>query len=102
MSDRYEGKPFLRLLDSYVMDAIGHLDEANARWLTAAEPNFRHDFGEQGTWKQIVEARMQFPAGMADAIREVWEKGRAQAHAAGQDVQPGAFAIQFVDSNFPH
>ncbi|MXO58318.1 hypothetical protein GRI89_02005 [Altererythrobacter salegens] len=102
MTDRYEGKPFLRLLDSYVLDAIGHLDEAHATWLIAAEPNFRHDFGETGGWREIVEARMQFPPGMAAAIRELWDKGRAKAQAAGIEPQPGHFVVQFVDTNFPH
>ena len=103
MTDRYDGKPFLRLLDSYVMDAIGHLDEANEKWLTEAEPHFRHTFGEQGTWREIVEARMQFPAGMPAAIRELWDKGRVQAAVAnGVEPTPGQFTRQFVDSNFPH
>ena len=53
MTDRYEGKPFLRLLDSYVLDAIGKLDEANAKWLVEAEPYFRETFGGTGSWQDI-------------------------------------------------
>ncbi|MFC3097413.1 hypothetical protein [Alteraurantiacibacter palmitatis] len=103
MSDRYEGKPFLRLLDSYVLSAIGALDRANEDWLAAAEPHFRHIFGEAGSWREIVAARMQFPAGMEGAIAEVWDKGRARfAAEAGEEADPVQFAYTFVDTNFPH
>ena len=43
MSDRYSGKPFLRLLDSYVLEAIGELCESNVKWIQASEPDFAHD-----------------------------------------------------------
>lgn len=103
MSQRYEGKPFLRLLDSYVLAAIGQLDDANALWLTEAEPHFRATFGEQGTWQQIVEKRMGFPAGMPAAILEVWTRGQAKFRAAaGEEPDPVLFAHQFVDTHFPH
>ena len=103
MTDRYEGKPFLRLLDSYVLDAIGALDQANADWLVAAELHFRATFGQQGSWREIVEKRMNFPAGMPAAIREVWDKGRSRfADPDGTPPHPVNFAHMFVDRNFPH
>jgi len=103
MTDRYEGKPFLRLLDSYVLAAIGHLDEANAKWLVEAEPHFWATYGIEGSWRVIVEKRMQFPEGMPAAILEVWIKGQAKfREAAGEDPDPVLFAQQFVDTNFPH
>ncbi|MEG3180460.1 hypothetical protein [Sphingomonas sp. LT1P40] len=82
MSDIYAGKPFLRLLDSYVLDAIGVLDAKSDATLTAMEPKFREIFGATGDWRTIVAQRMQFPDGMAGAIREVWVKGRAKFIAA--------------------
>ncbi|MBH5323122.1 hypothetical protein [Aurantiacibacter sediminis] len=103
MTARYEGKPFLRLLDSYVLDSIGALDEANSKWLTEAEPHFRATYGEIGTWREIVEKRMQFPDGMPRAIREVWTKGQDRYRAqTGEEPDPIPFAISFVDKNFPH
>lgn len=103
MTDRYDGKPFLRLLDSYVLDAIGHLDEANAKWLVEAEPHFRATFGEDGSWREIVEKRMQFPVGMQAAILDVWTKGQAKFRAAaGEDPDPVLFTYEFVDTKFPH
>jgi len=103
MTDRYEGKPFLRLIDCYVMDAIGHLDAEQDDTLTAMEPKFRETFGEKGDWRAIVEARMQFPEGMASAIRQVWDNGRDKFVAMnGQEPEPAEFTRVFVDTNFPH
>ena len=39
MSDRYEGKPFIRLVDCYVLDAIGHLDDAQEAQLIEMTPD---------------------------------------------------------------
>ena len=92
MSVRYEGKPFLKMVDSYVLDAIGELDADSAAELDAS-----------GDWRATVAGEMQFPDGMAGAIREVWDKGRAKFRAAqGYDPDPREFARTFVDTNFPH
>lgn len=103
MTDRYEGKPFLRLLDCYVLDAIDHLPAAQEVQLTALEPGFRDAFGDGEDWRAIVAGRMQFPEGMRGAIREIWEKGTAKFIAAnGQEPDPAEFARFFVDTHFPH
>jgi hypothetical protein len=103
MADRYEGKPFLKLLDCYVLDSIGHLDAASDAALTAMEPKLRQTFGATGDWRTIVIDRMQFPKGMAGAILDLWQKGRTKFVAAnGRDPDPGEFTRIFVDTNFPH
>lgn len=103
MPDRYTGKPFLRLLDCYVMDAIGVLDPDDDAALKAAEPQFHRMFGATGSWREIVVSRMNFPPGMAGAIRELWEKGRPRFIAQnGFEPNPWDFTIQFVDTKFPH
>ncbi|HET9510662.1 MAG TPA: hypothetical protein VFO80_05875 [Sphingomonas sp.] len=102
MSPRHEGKPLLRLLDGYVMDAIGHLDPAEAAALKAMEPGLRREWGGTGDWRALCAAQMRFPDGMAAAIREVWEKGRAK-FLASEGYEPNAeqFTRSFVDSKFP-
>lgn len=103
MTSRYTGKPFLRLLDNYVMDAIGMLDADTDAALTAEEPQFHKLFATTGSWREIVVSRMNFPAGIAGAIREVWEKGRVQYIAAqGVEPNPWEFTIHFIDTKFPH
>jgi len=103
MSDRYTGKPFLELLDNYVLDAIGHLDPAGDAALTGREPQFREAFGATRNWRAMVEERMQFPEGMPGAIREVWDKGRDRfVEANGREPDPVEFTRIFVDTKFPH
>ncbi|URW76939.1 hypothetical protein M9980_07025 [Sphingomonas donggukensis] len=102
MSDRYDGKPFLRLLDSYILDAIGHLPADQEAALTAMEPKFAETFGTTGRWRDVVATQMKFPAGMAGAVREVWDKGRPRFVAAhGREPDPAEFTRTFVDTNFP-
>ncbi|WP_188054596.1 MULTISPECIES: hypothetical protein [unclassified Sphingosinithalassobacter] len=102
MTDRYEGKPFLKLLDSYVLDAIDALDTTAEAALTAIEPQLRDSYGVQGSWREIVVREMQFPEGMQGAIREVWEKGRVRfVQTVGKEPDPVEFARTFVDTNFP-
>jgi len=48
VTKRYAGKPFLRLLDSYVLDAIGHLDADSAAALIRLEPKFHAAFNATG------------------------------------------------------
>ena len=103
MSDRYAGKPFLRLLESYILDAIGHLDPAADASLRAMEPQYREMFGAAGSWREIVVGRMQFPDGMQGAIREVWQSGRVRFQEAnGREPDPMEFTRVFVDTKFPH
>lgn len=103
MNDRYRGKPFLELLDAWILDAIGHLDGARDAALTAREGEFRSLFGGTGDWRAQVAQRMQFPEGMAGAVRELWEKGAAKfAAAQGYQPEPHEFVRSFVDKNFPH
>ncbi|WP_230279959.1 hypothetical protein [Croceicoccus sp. Ery15] len=100
---RYNGKPFLRLLDSYVLAATGYLDPIADRSLTAMEPQFHKAFGQTGSWRSIVEQRMKFRPGMPGAIREVWDKGRLKfLQANGKEPDPREFTRHFVDTNFPH
>ncbi|HEX7856555.1 MAG TPA: hypothetical protein VF503_23000 [Sphingobium sp.] len=102
MTDRYDGKPFLRLLDSYILDAIGHLDAESERILSGMEPEFRETVGTAGDWRTIVAEQMQFPVGMQGAVREVWDKGRVKfVEAQAREPDPAEFARIFVDSNFP-
>jgi hypothetical protein len=103
MNTRYAGKPMLRLLDSYVLDAIGHLPPEVDAKMTEMEPKFRTAFGATGNWREMVESQMRFPAGMPGAIRELWAKGRVKFLAAqGHEPDPAEFTMTFVDTNFPH
>lgn len=101
MSDRYAGKPFLKLLDCYVLEAIGALDDRSSAMMTSMEPKLREIYQRPGTWLEIVEAEMQFPETMPDEIHRIWEKGRpAFVAAQGSEPDPLTFTWTFVDTNF--
>jgi hypothetical protein len=102
MTDRYSGKPFLRLLDCYVLNAIGMLDEAQINGLKAMEPKLAQVFGIEGSWTDIVASKMEFPDDLPAEIRRIWEAGRAKASTIGLEVDPAEFTRQFVDTNFAH
>lgn len=103
MRDRYTGKPLLRLVDSYVLDAIGHLPPEVDAKMTEMEPKFREAFGDTGSWREMVVKQMRFPAGLQGAIRELWEKGRVRfREAQGREPDPAEFTQNFVDKHFPH
>ena len=100
---RYDGKPLLRLVDAYVLDAIGHLPPEVDAKMTDMEPKFREAFGASGSWREMVAEQMKFPEGLPAAIREMWAKGRVKFLAAnGYEPDPATFTMSFVDTKFPH
>ncbi|MGN6692153.1 MAG: hypothetical protein ACTHJU_14530 [Sphingopyxis sp.] len=101
MSDRYDSKPFLRFVDAWVLDAIGHLDAATDAYCKAMVPSLEKSFGIKGTWPQIVEKQMKFPPELAGQIQRIWEEGKARFEAGnGGAADPVQFAMIFVDRNF--
>jgi hypothetical protein len=102
MTDRYTDKPFLRFVDAYVLQAIGHLDTATAAYCDAMVPQLRQSFGTaEGGWVEIVERQMKFPPELPDQIRKIWEDGKARFAAGnGEAPDPVQFAMIFVDRNF--
>lgn len=100
LTSRYEGKPFLRLLESYVLHAIGQLSPEEAAALRAMEGQLAAVYGADGTWVEIVAARMAFPDTLPDQIRAIWTSGSRRLLAEGQTADPVLFTRHFVDLNF--
>lgn len=107
MSGRYVGRPWTRVLDAFVLDAIGQLDEQTATGLQAMAPKLRATFGmSTGSWQDVVRAQMDIDAGFEQWIRDSYaqqltfddERGQphdavAWAHAVSDHIagsQPGA------------
>src|SRR5262245_39743753 len=76
MSDatRYHGKPFLRLLECFVLKAIGQLSEEHRRTLEQMAPKLRELYKRDGTWDEIVGAVMEVPPHLPGKIEEMWKK----------------------------
>lgn len=101
MSSRYDGKPFLRLLDSFVLDAIGLLTDAQKEGLATVQPRLAQLYGVDGTWQQIVAAQLSLPESFREDVSRVWSNYLASAKAQGLSVDPNEFVERFVGENFP-
>ena len=99
---RYDGKPFQRLLDCYVLKAIGCLDAQQEAALCAMESKLAQVYGTEGSWDVIVANQMDFADELPAQIASIWEAGKAKAAALGLTVDPKEFTSQFVDTNFPN
>lgn len=101
LMSRYQGKPFLRFLDSYVLDAIGQLSDDQRRGLEGLQPMLARSLSLDGTWQEIVSAAMQFPESMPESIRRLWRGYLDAARAAQAPVDPNRFVAEFIGANFP-
>ena len=101
MSSRYNGKPFLRLLDSYVLDAIDQLTDDQKEGLVAIQPRLEQLYGVSGTWQQIVANQMDFPESFPDDVRRIWNGYLDSAKQQALSVDPNEFVERFIGENFP-
>jgi len=80
----------LRLLECYVLWAIGKLESKEEETLSQMEPKLRQVLKQQGDWREIVSRAMALPANMPDLIRAKWTE---------TTLAPQQFAEMFVDAN---
>lgn len=99
--DRYSAKPFLRLLECYVLHAIGQLEDQQRVLLQKMEPKLEHVYAMKGSWLEIVKTQMDLPETLPSQIQDIWEKYLETARQKGVAVNPDKFAAEFVDNNFP-
>jgi hypothetical protein len=100
--DRYAGKPFLRLLDCYLLACIDQLDAKQDHALIGMEQKLQAIYGVPGDWRSIVSVVMDFPATMRDDVRQVWSDYLAHAKQRDASVNPNEFVEEFVRQNFPN
>ena len=98
---RYTGKPFLRLLECYVLNCIDQLDDSQRATLVKMESKLSGVYKMSGSWLDIVNAQMEFPESLPGQIKDIWSKYLDQAKTQGVSVDPNEFAMSFVDQNFP-
>jgi hypothetical protein len=100
VTNRYDGKPLLRLLELYVVWAVGALSEADDARLTQMASKLAQTFGGDGSWQSAVAASIAMPAEMPDLIRGMWAKNSEIAATNGVELPAQQFAEIFVDNNF--
>jgi ribonuclease D len=97
---RYQGKPFLRLLECYVLWAVGQLDPQQAEALERMTPKLREVYGTEGRWQDIVAAQMAFPDSLPEELRSLWARNQQIARDNGTVLEPEQFARMVADRNF--
>ena len=96
---RYEGKPLLKILESYTLKAIGKLPEEDDNKLHVITPKLAQIYGHRGTWVEIIATIMKFPPNMPTMINEMWERNQTIAIKENLTLTPQQFAEMFVDQN---
>jgi hypothetical protein len=99
--NRYDGKPFLRLLDSYVLDAIGQLSDSQREGLALLAPKLNAIYNSSCSWQEIVRIQMDLPRSFPESIRKMWVGYLGAAKNQGLSIHPHEFVERFVDENFP-
>ena len=102
MSDtpRYDGKPLLRLLELYILNALNELSPLEQETLQRLAPKLHAVYGGKGQWQEAIEAAVHMPADMPQMIRGMWEKNLEIARANNvPPLTPQKFAEMFVDEN---
>src|SRR5260221_10533043 len=96
---RYDGKPLRRLLELYVLRAIGELSQSDERTLEGMAPKLQAIYGGGGQWHEAIAAAVRMPTEMPAVIRDMWAKNLEIARSNGVTLPPQKFAEMFVDEN---
>jgi hypothetical protein len=99
-TNRYAGKPLVRLLECYGLKAIGQLATEDEARLSAMEPQLRKVYRHNGSWVHIVSSALDFPNNMPETIEQIWRRNQDVARASGVTLEAQQFAEMFVDQNF--
>jgi hypothetical protein len=98
-ADRYAGKPFLKLVDSFVLKCIGELDSETEAKIREMEPKLRQIYRSDGTWDEIIISELHFSPDIRTAIRDLWVKNQAIAKQQQVTLTPMQFVEMFVAKN---
>jgi hypothetical protein len=97
--DRYAGRPFLRLVDAFVLEAIDSLSAEQKLALAKLEPQLQEAYKMPGkTWSEIVHGVMKFPPDIRQRVMGAWMKALQMAKKKGLSYTPEEFTVQFVDA----
>lgn len=99
---RYSGHPMVKILDSYVLDAIGALDDETRKCLVEMTPMLAVSLGvPEDTWQRMVEEVASLSPDSRETLRSAWEERVRTDRATGRTSNVLAFAMAVVDATFP-
>ena len=97
---RYDRKPLLRLVEFYILKAIGELSQKEEDALIAMAPRLQRISGGGGQWHEAIESAVHMDADTPEQLRGMWARNLEVARANGVKLTPQQFAEMVADSNF--
>lgn len=98
-TDRYNGRPLLILLESYVLGAIGSLSADKEELAASATQQV---FGGDSDWRSTLRRTLQLGETLDDTLCQIWRSNQERAQQAGLTLTPEDFARMVTDENFAH
>lgn len=95
--ERYQGRPLLMLLDSFVLSCIGQLPGDKEQKLHAVVQKI---WPGPGDWKQRLRETLHLEPAIEQHIADLWARNTEIAKGSGETLLPLQFAIMVVDDNF--
>jgi len=102
MNDRYKGKPFLLLLEKYILLVIGELKVSDRESLEKMTPKLQRTFNQAGSWSEIVSTQLRLSPEDRDSIARNWKHNKQRANSKIKSVDPEEFARFLADQLIRH
>jgi hypothetical protein len=100
--DRYAGKPLLRIIELFVLDAIGELPAEQRQTMEKMTPKLQALYTSSSDWQGIVVELMDWnAAAIRSSIQAMWVQNQGIAREQGLTLTGEQFARMFVDANVP-
>ena len=94
---RYDDKPLLVIIENYILDVIGELNDEN-RKLT--EKVVLDAFAAEGDWHEALRKTLGLTIELDDELNALWAKNQQIAIEDQIELTPVAFAQMIDDDNF--
>lgn len=95
---RYDGKPFLKLADSFFLDVIGELDESQTLILSRMNEKLGALYNIEGGWREVVRSQLDLSDEFISRFKSDWISFRDSAQSKGAPADPYVFVAKFVDA----
>ncbi len=94
--ERYRDKPFLLMLESYILDAIGELPGP----MEQLAKNVSGKLFGGGDWRRRLREEVGFDTSLNDQVKQLWTENLQIAKEKAAELEPGDFAQALVEANF--
>lgn len=95
--DRYAGQAIHRLVELWVLWAIGELSAVDELTLRSLEPELRKTWRREGEWHELIAAILNSPPKLPDDLRRMWQRNLAIAQERNEEPPKNYFARSIAD-----